>query len=199
MLRPPSLSLFALVIALGCGTGGAAPSGRTLLPPSDRDPLPFTPAPEIEGRTDETVALAASGGEDQARRMLPALLTAARDGDERALAQLLADEITLVQTPDTAPRPREVVIERVLLLARRALIQPDVPVEALVDLANARASRAAQTFEGRALPRELRPTDVVLDVPLLEAGRAPLRSMLGWHLRGTIVVRPGPDPRIVGL
>jgi hypothetical protein len=92
-----------------------------------------------------------------------------------------------------------VVIERVLLLARRALIQPDVPVEALVDLANARASRAAQTFEGRALPRELRPTDVVLDVPLLEAGRAPLRSMLGWHLRGTIVVRPGPDPRIVGL
>jgi hypothetical protein len=198
-MRARSTTLFALVIALGCGSGGEAPSARSRLPPSDRDPLPFTPAPAPAGRTDEPVALAAAGGEDQARRMLPALLAAARDGDQRALEQLLADEITNVQTPDVAPRPREVVVERVLLFARRALIQPDVRVEELVDLTNARASRAAQSFEGREVPRELRPTDVVLEVPLLEAGRAPLRSMLGWHLRGTIVVRPGRDPRIVGL
>lgn len=200
MLRASS-TLLALVAAsaLGCGSGGGAPSARPMLPPSDRDPLPFTPAPETEGRTDDTVALAAAGGEDQARRMLPALLAAARDGDERTLRQLFADEVTQVQSPDADPRPHDVVVGRILLFARRTLIQPDVQVEELVDLANVRASRAAQIFEGRGLPRGLRATDVVLEVPLLEAGRAPLRSMLEWHLRGTLVVRPGRDPRIVGL
>lgn len=192
--------IFLLVFpALGCG----APHERVLssadLPPSDRDPLPYTPAPAVEGRTDETVALAVAGGEDQARRMLPALIAAVRDADEHALVELLADPVAQVLSPETEPRPREAVVQRILVFARRGVLQPDVDVGELVDLPNVRASRAAQFFEGRELPAGTRPTDVVLEIPLLEAGRTPLRALLHWHLRGTMVVRPGRDARIVAL
>ena len=41
--------------------------------------------------------------------------------------------------------------------------------------------------------------DLVVEVPIHEPGRAPLRTLLGWHLRGQLVVRPGRDPRLVAL
>lgn len=191
-----ALTFVLFASAIGCGAPGAAPAGA-LLPPSDRDPLPFTPAPQTEGRTGETVALAAAGGEDQARRLLSSLLAAVRDGDERALDSLLADPVAQILRPETAPRPRDAVVRHIVRFARRSIIQPDVGVDELVDLANVRASRAAQFFEGRELPAGTRATDVVLEVPLLDAGRAPLQTLLGWHLRGAMIVRPGRDPRIV--
>lgn len=193
--------VFVLVL---CGCGAATTEERSAsstLPATDRDPLPFTPAPEADGRTDRTVSLAASGGEDQARQMLPVLLRAIRDADQHQLEQLFADEVIQVQGQGerTQVRPRALVLERILAYARRTIIQPDVEVDEMVDLPNVQVSRAAQFWQGREMPPGVRATDLVVQAPLLDAGRAPLRAVLMWHLTGHMVVRPGRDPRIVAL
>jgi len=199
----------ALTAALLCACGPpapvahpASPRAARALPATDRDPLPYTPARTGEGRTEGTVSLAASGGEDQARRMLPALLRAVRDADERELENLLADEVTMVQTRRArrgGPRPRATLVQRILIYARRSVIPPDASVGDLVELSGLEVQRAAQYWRSREMPGELRPTDLVVEVPIRDAGRGPLRTMLGWHLRGHLVVRPGRDPRIVAL
>lgn len=199
-----------MVCAVLIGCGGAAPASvdpspverAELVPPSDRDPLPYAPEPEAEGRTDRTASLAAAGGEDQARHMLPAFLSAVCEGDERRLEALLADDLAQVQSHgrghEAVSRPRSILVQRVMIQAQRAGLPPDVTVAELVDLVHVNVTRAAQRWEGD-LPNGLRPTDVVVEVPLEEAGRAALSPLLGWRIRGLIVVRPGRDPRIVGL
>lgn len=196
-------TLAILFAALACASCGAAPQEHTAeprqIPPSDRDPLPFTPAPEGVGETDRTVALSATGGEDQARQMLLALVRAVRDADERRLEELFADELVITQghaRPER--RARSTAVQRILVNARRGLIQPDVEVEELIDLSSVEVSRAAQHWQGREPPDGIRPTDVVVEVTLLPEGRA-LRPLLGWVLRGLVVVRPGRDARIVAL
>jgi hypothetical protein len=146
------------------------------------------------------VALAASGGEDQARRMLPALLEAMRDGDARALEQLLSDEVVASRGRSRSrPSPRATLIQQILLYARRGLIPADAAPGDLVGLDALRVLRAAQHWRGRDAPDGVQRTDLVVEFPVLEPGRGPLRSVLGWHRRGFIVVRPGRDSRIVAL
>lgn len=177
----------------------AAPSARGV-PATDRDPLPYTPEPSAEAEAGETVSLAAAGGEDQARRMLPALLIAVRDADERELDNLFADEVlSLDEHRRGGPRLRTELVQRILIYARRSIIAPDAEPEELVDLSEVAVRRAAQYFHGEDMPEQLRPTDLVVEVPLEDAARGPLRTVLGWHLRGHLVVRPGRDPRIVAL
>jgi hypothetical protein len=204
MLRP--MRSFAIVLALSACGGSVQLDGPDIrdartaddqVPASDRDPLPYTPVPRAaNASTDETVALAASGGEDQARQLLPILIRAIRDADERQLDQLFADDIVQGQSE---PRPRSVLVQRVLIYARRQIIAADTPVEELVDIPNVQVARAGQFWQGRSPPPGVRPNDIVVEVPLLEAGRLPLRTTLGWQLRGYLVVRPGRDPRIVAL
>lgn len=195
------LALLCSIALLGCGAGGAHPARASAVPATDGDPLPFTPPPEPEGHTDRTVALAASGGEDQARQMLPVLLRAARDGDQHQLEQILLEEVVMLQGRGDRPlaRPRSSFVEHLMHAARRSVIQTDVEVEEMVDLTTVRVSRAAEHYQGRSLPTNVRATDVVLDVNLLEAGRAPLRMLFLWQMRGRIIVRPGRDPRVVAL
>lgn len=173
-----------------------------MVPVTDHDPLPYAPAPRAEGSTDEPVALVAAGGEDQARWMLHDLLMAMRDGDERRLEQLLADEL-LSPYPGEGGRlrPRAAVIPQILTVSRRGLIQPDVQIGALVELDRVEVSRAARFFEHRSLPAGLRATDIVVVVPMRDEGRTPMRMMLGphWQLRGHLVIRPGQDARVVAL
>lgn len=185
-----SAMLAVATLALGCGSQ-LEPSSR--LPATDRDPLPYTPAPQAEGSTDGTVSLAAAGGEDQARHMLPLFLRAARDTDARQLEALLAVEVTTLA--GQRARPRAVAVQEIA--GRRGLIQPDVDADRLVDLAGVRASRAAQFWHNRPPPPGVRATDIVLELPILEPGRVPLRILFNWQLRGYLVVRPGRDARIV--
>jgi len=195
------------LLLLACGPaptapGDRGPSARAAsdgLPATDRDPLPYTPPPEAaHGETGTTVALAASGGEDQARRLLPSLLRAVRDADERELEQLLADEVVVsnARRSRRSVQPRATVIQRLLIYARRSVLPADVRVAELVDLEHLEVQRAARHWE-RDMPEDVRPTDLVVEVPIREPGRAALRTLLGWHLRGHLVVRPGRDPRIV--
>lgn len=175
--------------------------GPAQLPATDRDPLPYTPPPTTNGRAGEQVSLAAAGGEDQARRMLPSFLRAVRDADERELGQLLAEEVGSVRSRRArqSGRPRATLIQRILVYARRSILPPDVEVDDLVDLERLRVSRASEFWHGRDMPRVVLPTDLVLEVPLLEPGRGPLRTLLGWSVRGHLVIRPGRDGRIVAM
>lgn len=201
-----SMLRLALAISIaGCGAPSVdAPiedvrAASDELPASDRDPLHYTPPATTAGGTDVAVALAASGGEDQARQMLPTLLNALRDADQAALERIFADEVATVRRSDQRGQQRSTLIDRILAYARRQAIPPDLDVDHLVDLANVRVTRAGQFWQGRPMPGLVRPTDLVVEVPLLPEGRGALRALLGWDMRGHLVVRPGRDPRIVAM
>ena len=208
----PPLALILLV--LGGSTSCAPGDGEALeddpspapevtaggaMPPTDRDPLPYTPPPSARGATGETVALAASGGEDQARRILPALLEAMRDANEPRLETLLAEELVQARSRTNSRQPRATIIQRMLIYARRSVIPADASADDLVALDQLTVTRAAQHYENREMPETIRPTDLVVEVPLRDAARGPLRTMLGWQSRGLLIVRPGRDPRVVAL
>ncbi|MGE0791907.1 MAG: hypothetical protein AB7S26_39905 [Sandaracinaceae bacterium] len=199
-------SLGALALALGlaaCGADAPHPAPRAharTMPATDHDPLPYTPSPTERGRAGAPVALAAAGGEDQARRMLPAFLTAIRDADERELARLLSEELAVVQAQRGrgVAQSRATLIQRVLVYAQRSLVPTDAAVEELVDLENLEVRRARELWHD-ALPEGLLATDLVIEVRPLDAGRTALRILLGWGVTGRLVVRPGREPRIVAL
>ncbi len=197
-------ALPVLLAAATCACGGADPSAsaagapRAELPVTDHDPLPHTPPPSEAALAGEPGALAAAGGEDQARRMLPALVDAMReaDGGERRLVGLFDDEVGLVARAATT-QPRATLIVRLVSHARRGAIPAEAAVEDLFELDRVRVERASRFFANRELPRTSRPTDLVLLAPVREAGRSPMRALFGWTTTAHLVVRPGRDPRIV--
>lgn len=194
-----------LVLAASCGRPaaddgrGTTVVSRSGLPATDRDPLPYTPPPTDTALAGDTVALSAAGGEDQARQMLPALIHALRDANERELEQLFAEEVGQIaaRVAARAGRPRATIVQRMLNFARRSIIASDSDVGDLLDLSAVRVTRASRFFHGRELPRTVRVTDLVVEVPVLEPGRSALRTLLGWSGRGYLAVRPGRDARIV--
>ncbi|MGF1467028.1 MAG: hypothetical protein ACFCGT_12925 [Sandaracinaceae bacterium] len=141
-----------------------------------------------------------AGGEDQARRLVPVLLESLRDADEARLRELLAEAITAVggRRHDVV-RPRSYYIQRVLTHARRVSLPADRSVEEMVDLPLIRVTRAAVYWNRQPLPQLLRPTDLVVEVPIREPARQALGLLLAWQVRGILVVRPGTEPRIVAL
>ena len=198
--------LLAVLTTLGCGPSPnadepTATSEARAFPSTDRDPLPYTPAPTTRAEAGATVALAAAGGEDQAARMLPELLIALRDADERRLESVFAEEVLYLgrRRRSSGPRLRAELVQRILIYARRSIVPADAEPGDLVDLSEVAVRRAANYFEGEDLPESIRPTDLVVEVPVRNEARSPLRTVLGWHLRGHLVVRPGRDPRIVAI
>lgn len=195
-----------VLLTLGCGaasTGSEASLvARSSLPATDRDPLPYTPPPADPGLAGETMALAASGGEDQARQMLRALVGALRDvgtQGERPLTALFDEEVGQVadRVATRAGRPRAGIVQRLLIYARRSIIPPEAEVAELFDLDDVEVHRASVFFRNRELPSTVTATDLVVQAPILAPGRNPMRTLFGWSDRGTLVVRPGREPRIV--
>jgi len=205
-----STAALALVAAFAAGCGGSDPSTeparptRSSLPATDRDPLPYTPPPTEDARAGDTVALAAAGGEDQARRMLPALVRALRDPDDsgdRALAELFADRVGRVNERHARRPgvPRGLLVPRLRLHSRRSILAPDAEVDDLFDVRSIEVVRASRYFRRAPMPSTARVTDLVVVAPLLPAAAGPLRTLLGWRERGTLVIRPGREPRIVAF
>lgn len=193
-----------LVLLTGCVATAAPPPSspsRHGLPRTDRDPLPFSAEPAPRGHTGDTVTLLAAGGEDQARRMLPRLLEALRDGDEAALESLLAPVVFRAarRRANGAARPRASLVQRMLIYAGRGMLQPGTPIAELVELEQVSVQRAAGAYPDGSLPGSVESTDLVVEVPIRDPGRTALRALLGWHQRGRLIVRPGSDPRIVAL
>lgn len=195
-----AVGLAPLALALACG--GATATETAGPPPTDRDPLPYVPTPGPEGRTGGPVALALSGGEEQARRLVPSFLEAVRDQDETRMRALLSDPLGALQRQARrghVTMTRSQLLQRVRIYSRRVPLSPDIPVGDLVNLAALRVERAAAYWSADALPGSLRATDIVVEIPIRDLGRPPLRMLLGWHERGVMVVRPGRVPRVVAL
>jgi len=204
--RAAALAL-AAAFAAGCGGDPSTEplrATRSGLPATDRDPLPYTPPPTAEALAGDTVALAAAGGEDQARRMLPALVHALSDpadSGDRALTELFAERVGRVprQHAQRPGIPRGLLVPRLRLHSRRSILSPDSTVDDLFDVRSIEVVRASSYFRRTPMPSTARVTDLVLVAPLLPAGAAPLRTLLGWRGRGTLVIRPGREPRIVAF
>lgn len=203
---PRVAALGALALFVGCG-GSAGSLGHTstplTTPVTDADPLPFVPRPQssdaivrVEG---ESAALITAGGEDQARRMVPALIAAIRDADQMRLDHMLADEIISIRRIGER-RSRAAFVQRIVLYGRRSLIANDARLEDLVELGRLRVLRASQHFAQGPLPSGVQATDLVVEVPVREGtGRTALRILLGWNTRGYLLVRSGPTPVILGV
>ena len=191
-------SLALVPLALACGS--APPPAPEPAPAPDRDPEPWVASPTDHGVAGASVSLTASGGRDEARQLTLRFLTAVRDADEALLTQLLDDPLARAQPrPSTPHLPRAQVLELVLRSPRRADLGPSVAIEELAELDGIEITPLSEVIAS--VPRGLGPTDLFVAIPLTARGRAVLRFLVpGWHLRGALVLRRGPEGwRVVGV
>lgn len=188
--RPPIPALVLLLV--GCGAE-RPPITPEPIPATDRDPPAWTPSASVEGHTGEPVALAPSGGAEQARALFTTLVLALRDGSESAIAATLAERVGQTQVGlGRTTWTRGVLARQMLAAAAGSHVEADVPFDALVDPATLVVREAATHFEG-ALPPSVAPGDQVVTFVPTALGRR-LLAGLGST---TLVVRPGPTPVVV--
>ncbi|MEM1416965.1 MAG: hypothetical protein AAGH15_18855 [Myxococcota bacterium] len=191
-----------LAFCVACGGGGALPPEPTL-PDTGGDPITHLPASAASGPAGRPLGLALSGGHEQALGLLRRLFEAVRDGDRMHLRRLLAERTAQVQPRMTAllvPRENRV---RMLLDQRRPsgrrLAPGALPEEHLrFEDATVQPLSTVELLNG--LPRGLRPSDLLVSVPVQPGQGALLRRVFqGWDHRGQIIVRTGAEPVILGL
>lgn len=189
---------FVAWVALACGS--TPPPASEPAPAPDRDPEPWVASPTDHGVAGASASLTASGGRDEARQLALRFLTAVRDADEALLTQLLDDPLARAQPrPSTPHLPRAQVLELVLRSPRRADLGPSVAIEELAELDAIEITPLSEVVSS--VPRGLAPSDLFVTIPLTARGRAVLRFLVpGWHLRGALVLRRGPEGwRVVGI
>ncbi len=189
--RPQALAALAVILA-ACG-GAPPPIPDEPIPATDRDPPSWTPAPVIEGRTGEPVALELSGGSEQARALLRALVLAVRDQDETAVEAALAERVAHAQA--TALRTtwtRNALARQILAAAAASHVDEHTSFEQLVEPATIRVVEASAHYAD-ALPSEVRAGDVVVLFQPTALGR----RLLAGLATSLLVVRPGPTPLVV--
>jgi hypothetical protein len=196
-----TLALLATSLA-ACGGARATEADANEPPPplTDRDPPAYIPPPAAGGHTGDIASLAAAGGYEQARSIALRLIAAARDGSEEALVSLLDERLGRVLPRLSGPsRERALVIRHVLFSPARGELGPDVPLESLVEQERVEVAPLSRHLQGQPIPPGLLGTDLLVTVPLTAQGRQQLRVLFNWPLDGAVLVRPGAEPRIVGL
>ena len=191
----------AVSLAIACCSCGAASDPElTTVATGAGDPLPHTPPPQTSASTGQPVGLAVSGGFHEARGLASRFVEAVLAADADALAQLLDTRVARVQPRlNAATTVREAVLIGLLHPGRRRQIDPGLTLPDVLEADAIRAGTLASEHEGQ-LPQGLEPTDVLVTLPLTDRGKQSLGSLLsGWSTEGRLIVRPGSDPRIVGL
>jgi hypothetical protein len=168
-------------------------SAEAPAPSTAWDPPAWTPPAGSAPRTGPPTGMTASGGVDQPRWLLLRFVRAVRDGDAASLESLLLDPVL---SPRLRTRPRDFWIERLTHHRRPGALEPAVPVEELVAVRRVEVLRAGELG---ARPPGMEEDDLILTFPLEPKGRRLLAPLLLWRDQGQIVVRPGHEPRIVGL
>lgn len=172
---------------------GRPPEPTPSPPPTEWDPPPWSPPAVDDAHTGDTVGAMATGGIDQPRWVLLRFLQAVRDADEATLQRLLTDPVLSRRLRE---RPRGFWIDRLTRGPRRRGLDAEVPLEALVSV---RRVEVLSAHRWSMRPRGVLDTDLWVSFPLEPKGRRMLSPLLLWRDHGQIIVRPGPDPRIVGL
>ncbi|UJR80867.1 Tim44 domain-containing protein [Sandaracinus amylolyticus] len=189
----------AWLVIVGCAPS-VPPVRAPSAPSTHRDPPAHVPAPESAPSTGELVGVVAAGGEDQARELLVALVTAIVEGDRETLEATLGEEVfhggslragrTRTRTSGSA------FAGQLLTRARMTRLPPDARFEDLVEVESIRVEPIATSIAGEPLASELQPGDLVMHFELTSAGRDPLVD-LTHEGHGALIVRPGEDPRVI--
>jgi hypothetical protein len=150
------------------------------------------PAAEV-GHTGAPVALVLRGGDEQARDVVVALVLAIAAGDEAEVARWLAERVSHAQGGALHTSWTRAVLARQLVQgAASSALDPDATFESLVLPETMRVIDAGTHFTaGR--PDGIDATDEVVLFTPTAIGR---RVLAG--LGGIVVVRPGPEPLVVG-
>lgn len=124
-----------------------------------------------------------------------------RDADAAELERALDDRVARIQPRLGRPgRPREAVVEQLLHHPRRSGFGPSIRLEEIIDVERTLSRPLAEAPSVNAIPGGLRPTDLLVTIPLRPTGRRFLRHLVpGWNQTATLLVRPGSGARIVGL
>jgi hypothetical protein len=173
--------------------GGAPGGGRIgpVLPSTQADPPAWSPPAGSRGQTGAPVGLAEPGGADEARTIALRVVRALRELDAGLLEELLGERLV----GGRVPRSRAQLIDANAAAMGRAALPPEIGVEQMIDVLGIGTLTVERRYGIGAIPPALQPTDVVVTFPILEAGAA-----LPWHgAQGTVIVRPGPPARVVGL
>src|SRR5262249_45106239 len=122
-----------------------------------------TPQPELRGRTGDSVAVAVSGGEEQARSTAVNMVQALLDADAPALEELFAERVVFVMS--ATAQTRSDLIERCLHEARALQYEPGLRIEAVVDLSAIEVRRADRQRADVPLTPGIRPSDLLVSLP----------------------------------
>jgi hypothetical protein len=158
-------------------------------------PAPYTPQPALRAQSGDSVALSASGGEEQARSAAVSLVQAMLDADAPALNGLFAERVIFVVS--STAQPRAELIERCLHEARALQYEPDVRIEAVVDASAIEVRRADRQHGDVPLPPGIRASDLLVTLPPPRA--ASPESLRRIPCLSGVFVRPGAHGSIVGV
>lgn len=151
------------------------------------------PTGASEGHTGEPVAISLSGGAEQARALVVALVLAIRDGNETAIEAALADRVAHAQSAMAwASWTRSQLARQMIAAAAVSHVELDTPFDALVNPATLSVVDAATYFEGP-VPAGVESSDQVVSFTPTALGR----HLLAGLGSSALVVRPGPTPRVV--
>jgi hypothetical protein len=189
----------AMTVGVACclvacaGPGPAPEAPREGPPPTEWDPAPWSPPASDTPRTGDTVGARATGGVDQPRWVLLRFLQAVRDADTVTLERLLTDPVLSSRLRE---RPRSFWVERLTHGRRQAALDSEMPIHQLVSIRRVEVVSADQLGSR---PPGVQDSDLLLSFPLEPAGRRLLGPLLLWRDHGQMLVRPGPEPRVLGL
>ncbi len=196
-----ALALGVCLTVSACGGSEVVPPHPPAAPTTAMDPPPYTPPSRRVASPGEPAGLAVASGFEQARRMALELLEAIRVGDAAVLSRLLDERVARALPFVVATeRSKEQVIASLLVESRRRGLDASLALADLVIADRVEIAPLASYLEGAEPPEGLQSTDVVVSLPIAEAGRRLLRRLVpGWNEQGRVIVRVGPTARIVGL
>lgn len=155
----------------------------------------YTPEPVLQAHSGNGVALAVSGGEEQARSAAMSMVQAMLDADAPALNSLFAERVIFVLS--STAQARAELIERCLREARTLQYEPDVRIDAVVDLSAIEVRRADRLHADLPLPPGIRASDLLVTLPP-PRGASP-ESLRRIPCLSGVYVRPGAHDAIVGV
>lgn len=191
----------AALVGGGCGARSAgAPAADDARPPSTADdPPPWAPPAGPAPAAGEPVGVVTTGAQEQARDVALGLLRALHAADATAIEERLAD--TLAPAAPTFAHAQLVARRSVVaaMLEGRSPGSEGLALGEVFDLGRVRTLPVTDLYPTE-LPVGLERTDVAVEIVVLPAGQRLLRTVgraVGGRL--VLVVRPGPDARVVSL
>jgi hypothetical protein len=140
------------------------------------------------------VAIALTGGEEQARSTALAMVEALLEADSASLQALFAERLVYVM--EGVERSSAELIARCMQEARALSYEPGLTLSSVVS-PQAIAVRRADAYHARVpMPPGISPNDWVVTLPPSDSGNETTRRVLCLH---TLYVRPGPHSLIVGV